>query len=100
MKTFGASRATVLDAAARLDSKGLLELPVGAPVLIRRRLTYGERQVPVEYVGGVYHAARHTYRRHLRRRRFHAGEPDCAVPELSGTELDASAGDEVTGGAG
>jgi DNA-binding GntR family transcriptional regulator len=97
MKTFGASRATVLDAVARLDSKGLLELPVGAPVLIRRRLTYGERQVPV---GGVYHAARHTYRRHLRRRRFHAGEPDCTVPELSGTELDASAGDEVTGGVG
>jgi hypothetical protein len=29
-------------------------------------------------------------RRELRRQRFRAGEPDCAAPDLSGTQRDAS----------
>jgi hypothetical protein len=47
-------------------------------------------QVPVEYVEGVCHPARYKYCHDLRRQRSQAGEPDCAVPALSGTELDAS----------
>jgi hypothetical protein len=48
----------------------------------------GERQVPVEYVEGVCHPARYRCRHHLCRQRFRAGEPVCAVPEVSGTEPD------------
>ena len=68
LETFGVSRATD---------------PEGAPFY------YGERHVPMESVEGVSHPARHNYRHRRRRRRIQAGEPDCSVPELSGTELDA-----------
>jgi hypothetical protein len=67
METFGVSRATVGDA-ARSHSR--------------------ERQVPVEYVEGVCRPAAAGAATTSAAGGFRAGEPVCAVPEVSGTERD------------
>ena len=44
---------------------GLLEVPAGAPLLLVRRTTYANEQIPIEYCNMVYRADRYRYRIHL-----------------------------------
>jgi DNA-binding transcriptional MocR family regulator len=70
-----------------------------ATVRVRpRRLTYGERPVPVEYVEGVHQPARYKYLHHLPRQRLQAGEPIASRPRSAAPSLTPADSDEVTGG--
>ena len=60
---------TIEAAGCPADAAELLGLPVGAPVLVRRRLTCTTNQMAVEYVEGIYHAQRYKYSLHLHRQK-------------------------------
>ena len=47
------------------DEAALLQVAVGSPVLLTRRLTYTEGRHPVEYASAVYRGDKYTFHTHL-----------------------------------
>src|SRR2546423_106504 len=45
----------------------LLKIPVGSPVLFTRRVTYTERNSPIEYARAVYCGNKYTFYTHMKR---------------------------------
>ena len=52
---------------AREDEARLLQIATGSPVLLLRRLTYTERNRPLEYAESVYRGDKYCFRTHLSR---------------------------------
>ncbi|MBE3557984.1 MAG: GntR family transcriptional regulator [Ktedonobacteraceae bacterium] len=49
----------------------MLKIPAGSPALFTRRVTYTERNIPVEYARAVYCGSKYTFYTHMRREQLH-----------------------------
>jgi GntR family transcriptional regulator len=49
------------------ENAQLLKISLGSPVLFTRRITYTERNQPVEYAKAVYCGNKYTFYTHLKR---------------------------------
>jgi GntR family transcriptional regulator len=52
---------------AGTEDAQILKISVGSPVLFTRRVTYTERNQPVEYAKAVYHGHKYTFYTHMKR---------------------------------